>query len=144
MKVKTLIAGTAVVLLLGGLGVCVAQEAPAPASSVAPEAAPSPAAESAPAPKAKHLAIGIIVSIMHKGSSASRSCSSIRRRPRVSERPRRFRCLGDDDNGPLASACSALALAGCEKKDFHSLLPLSYLSQRERRLRKEASSYAGC
>jgi hypothetical protein len=30
------------------------------------------------------------------------------------------------------------------KKEFRSLLPLSYLSHRERRLRKEASFYAGC
>ncbi len=30
------------------------------------------------------------------------------------------------------------------KKDFHSLPPHSYLSQRERRLRKEASFHAGC
>ncbi len=35
-------------------------------------------------------------------------------------------------------------LAGCGKKDFRRLLPLSYLSQRERRLRKEASFYLGC
>jgi hypothetical protein len=50
MKVTTLIASAAVVLLCGGLGVCVAQEAPAPSPPVAPEAAPSPA----PAPKPKH------------------------------------------------------------------------------------------
>jgi hypothetical protein len=35
-------------------------------------------------------------------------------------------------------------LAGCGKKDFRHLLPLSYLSHRERRLRNEAIFYAGC
>ncbi len=54
MKVRTLIAGAAVVFLCGGLGVCVAQEAPAPASPVAPEAAASPAPPSVPASKPKH------------------------------------------------------------------------------------------
>jgi hypothetical protein len=39
MKLGTLIAGTAVVLFCGGLGVCVAQEAPAP--SAAPKVAPA-------------------------------------------------------------------------------------------------------
>jgi hypothetical protein len=50
MKVRTLIAGAAVMLLCGGLGVCVAEEAPTPAPLATPEAAPS----SAPAPKPKH------------------------------------------------------------------------------------------
>jgi len=58
MKVRTLIAGAAVMLLCGGLGVCVAQEAPpaAPpaASAPAPEAAPAAAPETAPAAKPKH------------------------------------------------------------------------------------------
>jgi len=59
MKVRTLIAGAAVMLLCGGLGVCVAQEAPpaAPpaASAPAPEAAtPAAAPEAAPAAKPKH------------------------------------------------------------------------------------------
>lgn len=58
MKVRTLIAGAAIVFLCGGLGVCVAQEAPAPASPAAPEAAPSPASpsvpESASMPASKH------------------------------------------------------------------------------------------
>jgi hypothetical protein len=49
MKVRTLIAGAAVMLLCGGLGVCVAQEA-TPAAPAAEKAAPSSAA----APKAKH------------------------------------------------------------------------------------------
>jgi len=37
-----------------------------------------------------------------------------------------------------------LILAGCGKKDFRRLLPLSYLSRRERRLRNEAIFNAGC
>ena len=45
MKVRTLIAGAAVVLLCGGVGICIAEEAPAP--SAAPKAAHS----SAPKPK---------------------------------------------------------------------------------------------
>src|SRR5690349_12775789 len=57
MKIRTLIAGAAVMLLCGGFGVCVAQEAPsapAPAPAAAPEAAPAPAApEAAPASAAK-------------------------------------------------------------------------------------------
>jgi hypothetical protein len=57
MKVRTLIAGAALMLMCGGLGVCVAQEAPKPAApaAAAPEPAPSapePAA-SAPEPAAK-------------------------------------------------------------------------------------------
>jgi hypothetical protein len=48
MKVRTLIAGAAVVLLCGGFGVCVAQEAPKPPAAAAPEAAPSSAPEAAP------------------------------------------------------------------------------------------------
>ena len=47
MKVRTLIAGAAVMLLCGGLGVCVAEEASTPVPLATPEAAPS----SAPAPK---------------------------------------------------------------------------------------------
>ncbi len=54
MKLKTLIAGTVVMLLCGGLTVCFAQEAPKAAPSVAPESAPSAAPEAAPAPKPKH------------------------------------------------------------------------------------------
>jgi hypothetical protein len=46
MKVRTLIAGAAVMLLCGGLGVCIAEEAPPAAPPVAPS--------SAPAPKPKH------------------------------------------------------------------------------------------
>lgn len=46
MKIRTLIAGAAVMLLCSGVGVCIAQEA----SPAATPAAPS----SAPAPKAKH------------------------------------------------------------------------------------------
>jgi len=54
MKIRTLIAGAAVMLLCGGLGVCVAQEAPsAPAPAAAPEAAPAAAPEAAPASAAK-------------------------------------------------------------------------------------------
>jgi hypothetical protein len=56
MKIRTLIAGAAVMLLCGGFGVCVAQEAPsapAPAPAAAPEAAPAPAPEAAPASAAK-------------------------------------------------------------------------------------------
>ncbi len=56
MKIRTLIAGAAVVLLCGGTGICLAQGAPAPAASAAPEAAPSPAA-SAPTSKPKHHAV---------------------------------------------------------------------------------------
>jgi hypothetical protein len=56
MKIRTLIAGAAVVLLCGGTGICVAQEAPAPAAPAAPEAAPSHAPESAPASKPMHHA----------------------------------------------------------------------------------------
>lgn len=50
MKVRTLIAGAAVMLLCGGLGVCIAEEAPQAAPPVAPKVAPS----AAPAPKPKH------------------------------------------------------------------------------------------
>ena len=42
MKVRTIIAGTAVMLLCGWLGVCVAEEAPEPAPPVAPSSAPAP------------------------------------------------------------------------------------------------------
>jgi hypothetical protein len=49
MKIRTLIAGAAVMFLCGGLGVCVAQEA-APAAA---PAASAPAPESAPEPAAK-------------------------------------------------------------------------------------------
>ncbi len=38
----------------------------------------------------------------------------------------------------------ARRLAGCEKKDFRHLLPLAYLSRRERRCRNEAIFHAGC
>lgn len=55
MNFRNLIAGAAVVLLCGGVGVCVAQEAPA-APAAAPEAASSPAPASAPAAKSKHHA----------------------------------------------------------------------------------------
>jgi len=50
MKVRTLIAGAAVMLLCGGLGVCVAQEASTPAPLATPKAAPS----SAPKHHRKH------------------------------------------------------------------------------------------
>jgi hypothetical protein len=50
MKVRTLIAGAAVMLLCGGLGVCVAEEAATPAPLATPEAAPS----SAPQHHRKH------------------------------------------------------------------------------------------
>jgi hypothetical protein len=43
MKVRTIIAGAAIMLLCGGLGVCVAEEAPAP--SATPQAAPAAAAK---------------------------------------------------------------------------------------------------
>jgi hypothetical protein len=45
MKVRTLIAGATVVLLCGGLGVCVAAEGTAPAPAATSEAAPPPAAK---------------------------------------------------------------------------------------------------
>ncbi len=51
MNFRTLIAGAAVVLLCGGVGVCVAQEAPA-----SPPAASAPAPASAPSAKPKHHA----------------------------------------------------------------------------------------
>ena len=41
MKVRTLIAGAAVVFLCGGFGVCVAQEAPPAASAAAPASEPA-------------------------------------------------------------------------------------------------------
>jgi hypothetical protein len=78
MKVRTLIAGAAVMLLCGGLGVCVAEEAPTPAPLATPEAAPS----SAPKHHRKHH----LPSIMPQKSSANRSCRSIWPTPRVSER----------------------------------------------------------
>lgn len=56
MNFRNLIAGAAVVLLCGGVGVCVAQEAPSAAPPAAPEAASSPAPASAPAAKPKHHA----------------------------------------------------------------------------------------
>jgi hypothetical protein len=49
MKVRTLIAGAAVMFLCGGLGVCVAQDAPAPAASAA-----APASEPAGKPQHHH------------------------------------------------------------------------------------------
>jgi hypothetical protein len=54
MKIRTLIAGAAVVFLCGGTGICLAQGAASPG---APEAAPSPAPASAPASKPKHHAV---------------------------------------------------------------------------------------
>jgi len=53
MKIRTLIAGAAVMLLCGGLGVCVAQETP-PAAPAAAPAASAPAPESAPKATSKH------------------------------------------------------------------------------------------
>ena len=54
MKVRTLIAGGAVVVLCGGLGVCIAQEAPAPAPSVAPSHAPEATLATKPKHHRKH------------------------------------------------------------------------------------------